>query len=174
MLFLAPLPELGGQLLQVKPPPPLFHLPLRSSREVSGLARWVSRCRQVLAAHLKWSLPSISVSLTLKDANPAETLGQARVRGLALLTKVALVEDGGKSFLAYETLNGVERHYGSRICKEIELRAIRNTTQLLPEYGRRRSKCGTIIWQSFSCYSTLSIQNCACEHSRKRYGTTHT
>jgi len=80
--------------------------------------------------------------LTLKDANPAETLGQARVRGLALLTKV---EDGGKSFLAYETLNGVERHYGSRICKEIELRAIRSTTQLLPEYGRRRSKCGTII-----------------------------
>jgi len=44
--------------------------------------------------------------LTLKNANPAKTLSQARVRGLALLTKVVLVEDGSKSFLAYETLNG--------------------------------------------------------------------
>ena len=62
-------------------------------------------CRQVLAAHLKWSFPSISVSLTLKDANPAETLGQTRFRCLGLLTKVVLVEDGGKSFFVYETLD---------------------------------------------------------------------
>ena len=61
------------QPLQMKYPPPLLHHPLRSSRRVPGLAWWVSWCRQ-----LKWSLPSISVSLTLKDANPAETLDQAR------------------------------------------------------------------------------------------------
>jgi len=56
----------------------------------------------VLAAHLKWSLPSISVSLTLKDANPAETLKSEKY--LVLPTKVVL--DGGKSLLVYETLNG--------------------------------------------------------------------
>ena len=42
---------------------------------------------------------------------------------------------------------------------EIELRAICSTTEFLSEYGRRRSKCDTImlrIWQPFSCYSTLS------------------
>ena len=66
------------QPLQMKYPLPLPHHPLRSSRRVSGLAWWVSWRRQVLAAHLKWSLPSISVSLTLKDANPAETLDQVR------------------------------------------------------------------------------------------------
>ena len=52
-----------------------------------------------------------------------------------------------------------QRHYGSRICKEIELRTIRSTTEFLSEYGRRRSKCDTImlrIWQPFSCCSTLS------------------
>ena len=52
-----------------------------------------------------------------------------------------------------------QRHYGSQICKEIELRAIRSRTQLLPDYGRRRSKCDTImfrIWQPFLCCSTLS------------------
>ena len=65
--------------LQMKYPPPLLHHPLRSSRRVSTLAWWVSWRRQVLAAHLKWSLLSISVSLTLKDANPAETLDQARI-----------------------------------------------------------------------------------------------
>ena len=66
------------QLLQMKYPPPLLHHPLRSSRRVSGLAWWVSWRRQVLAAYLKWSLPSISVSLMLKDASPAEILDQAR------------------------------------------------------------------------------------------------
>jgi len=138
----------------MKYPPPLLHHPLRSSRRVSGLAWWVSWRRQVLAAHLKWSLLSISVSLMLKGANPAETLDQARIRCLVPLTKVVLVEGGGKSLLVYETLN-----YGSWICKEIDLRAIRSTTELLSEYGRRRSKCDTImpcIWQPFSCYSTPS------------------
>ena len=62
-----------------------------------------SRRRKVLAAHLKWPLPSISVSLMLKDTNPAETLDQARIRCLVLPTKV---KDGGKSLLVYETLNG--------------------------------------------------------------------
>jgi len=43
----------------------------------------------------------------VKDADPAEILGQARVLGLALLKKVVLVEDGSKrGLLVYETLNG--------------------------------------------------------------------
>jgi len=43
----------------------------------------------------------------VKDADPAEILGQARVLCLALLKKVVLVEDGSKrGLLVYEALNG--------------------------------------------------------------------
>ena len=137
--------------LQMKYPPPLLHHPLRSSRRVSGLAWWVSWRRQVLAVHLKWSLPSISVSLTLKDANPAETLNQARS---------TLYSQQRSSWMAARASLSMRPSMVEALWKpEIELRAICSTTEFLSEYGRRRSKCDTImlrIWQPFSCYSTLS------------------
>ena len=96
MLALAPLPKVGRHSYLDDRwfnhfrwnTSPLLHLPLWRSRRVSELAWSVSWRRQVLAAHLKWPFPWISVSPTLKDANPAETLGQVRVRCLALLKKI--------------------------------------------------------------------------------------
>ena len=81
------------------------------------------------------------LDLSLTDAEGCQPCRDIRPSEKYLVLPTKVVLDGGKSLRDAQW----SRHYGSRICKEIELRAIRSTTEFLSEYGRRRPKCDIIM-----------------------------